>query len=261
MPNPHLRQPGIDGPPAIPVPTGDRPKKPRLIEDPRMNATWLRTFLKEKEVRKPNAKWDLDDKAMLMLAVDIFVRANYHHHPPPADPKFEVYVDISRTRDLAELALEGLEALHSASTQGLATWHELPDLDPSKLTQIERCNEHISRLASAIAALADVVPHLQPLPRQRLSQRPWTDHAIALARHFVIRKRNCNPGHYTGFSNPGPVVSYVRAVVPLITGDTPTDGDIYTFLYPHKTEILKPDIGADIILSATLDEARLPHSD
>jgi hypothetical protein len=253
MPNPHLRQPAIDGPQAIPVPTGDGPKKPRLINEPRMNATWFRTFLKEKKVREPDAKWDLDDKALLVLALDIFVRANYHHHPPPERPEVEAYERVTLTRECAEQALEGLEALHSASIQGLATWNELPDLDPSKLTQIERCDEHISRLAAAIAGLRGVVPHLQPVPlRRRLSQRPWTDHAVALAHHFVGHLQKCNPSHQPfGIGKRGPVVRYVREAVPLITGEEPEYGDVYTFLDPHRAEILKPDShGVDIILSA-----------
>jgi hypothetical protein len=209
-----------------------------MIKDPRMNARWLRAFLSEKEVRKLKVKWDLSDKALLFLAVDIFVRAHYHRNPPPLHPYAEAYAGATETRYYAEWLLERLEKLHSAGIPALAVWHGLPDDDPSKPAWIESCNEHISRLAAAIAALAAVVPHLKSSGLWPPRRATWRDHAVALAQHFVDRIRECNPGHQIGVSDDGPVTSFVRAVIPLITEETPTQGDVYGFLNEHRAEIL-----------------------
>ena len=92
----------------------------------------------------------------------------------------------------------------------------------------------------AIAALAGAVPYLKSSLRWP-PKTTWRHHAVGLALLFVDRIRKNNPGHRIGISGKGPVVSFVQAVIPSITKETPTRGDVYVFLHEHRAEILAVD--------------------
>jgi hypothetical protein len=200
------------------------------------DANWLRTFLLEKRVRKPKARWDLSDKALLLLAVNIFVRAEHHRAPPTPHPAVAAFQD-AETQDAAEFVREGLEKRRAAATLTLAAWngHPDPDYDPYKRTQIERVSETISKITVALSALADVAPILKPAacwpPRTT-----WHHHAVDLARDFV-RRAECQPGYRMGIAIEGPVAAFVCAVIPLITGEEPKQNNVAGFLKEHAAEI------------------------
>jgi hypothetical protein len=198
-------------------------------------ATWLRMVHSEKRVRKAGAKWDLSDNALTALYVDISVKAKLHRAPPQPHPALVSFLD-TETELAAGVLREGLEGRRRAALLTLAEWENLPRYDQS--VQLERIPFMIAKIDAALSALDEVAPILKPAawPMPRLT---WRHYAVDLAKHFVRRMRECNPGHSIGIGAEGPVAAFVRAVVPFITGEEPTQNNVAVFLKEHAAQILR----------------------
>jgi hypothetical protein len=219
-------------------------------------ASWLRGFLTKKEVMKPNRRWDLSDNALLTLATNILIRSEFHGRPMAHHPWTEAFLDEEDQHRAAALR-KGLERRREAAKLQLAEWKDYPTPDDFRAAaaafpraewkdhptpddlhvrmEIERINETIDKLAAAISALDDVAPILKPYfiwPRN-ITYTHWHDHAVELARYFGHHLRECNPSRRFGISEKGPVVGFVTAVIPLITGENPDDGTVYKYLIRH----------------------------
>ena len=196
------------------------------------DAKWLRAFLSENGVRKPNARWDLSDEALISLGWDITnaaFRAKLFDTPAQL-ATIAAAVQETETRILVELLSERLEVRRAAflelkSQSGKLSARTFVDL-------IAKVDAISLVLEQGGPALAPLMPGLHPCTT-------WRDHAVELAQAFVGWIRDCNPGHRIGISPRGPVAAYIWAVTPLVTGDRPSLDSVAGYLQEHREEILK----------------------
>ena len=223
------------------------PTIPRLFElpayrkhglsKPTRHGEWLRAFLLENNIRKPNARWDLSDHALTFLGVHILVRAERHRAPLHPHPTIAAFSNIE-TQYAAELLREGLVARRSAALLALEEWKSQPAGHPDSSVQIERSSKMIAQIDGGLAMLEELAPILKPAKWCR-PPATWRDEAVPLAREFVQHYRKCNPDRRIGLSEDGPVSGFVTVIVPLITGEGPTRNNVTVYLKGYSKEILK----------------------
>jgi hypothetical protein len=192
-------------------------------------------FLTEKKVITPRVRFSLSDHALLMLAVKVRFHTEFHGRrlePHAAAEALQAEEDQHLATALIKRLERRREAATFSATLQLADWNKLSYSYPSKLAGIERVNETVNRFEAAISALDDVVPLLTPylIPPRYVN---WHDHAVELAQDFRRHLRECNPSRQFGISEKGPVVGFVTAVIPLITGENPDEGAVYKYLIRH----------------------------
>ena len=90
----------------------------------------------------------------------------------------------------------------------------------------------LSQLESLARFSSGQVRHVEVL-------QSWKGQAVHLAQEFVQHYRECNPEGSIGLATNGPVAAFVRAVIPLITGEKPKQGTVALYLKEHSVEILK----------------------
>lgn len=202
--------------------------------DPGLNGQWLDRLLTEKNVRKPNAKWQLSKFSLHALAVDIAVKALHHRKPPKPSDTVLAFAD-EYGEAAANVLRESLLRRREGALSALEQWKSLTSWD--KEEQLTRWQNKIARIDAALLHLDEMMPLLRPY-KLPCPKTDWHHHATSLASHFVRRLRECNSDIDVGLSNHGPVAAFVAAVIPFITGETPNLGTVAAFLKENREKVL-----------------------
>jgi hypothetical protein len=210
-------------------------------DEPSFDADWLRQLIEDRHVLKDGGWKRFSAEALHCMSSSIRVRAFRHKTP------LTIADELAPLRnEAARMAFEPLlDCLRERREfyARKARAYELDREQPHGRDMARAPWDSVLRIDHALWSLGLVAPLLTPLSTPE-PPTTWRDHAVDLAREFVLWHRIIQPDKPMGISEGGPVATYVAAVVPFITGEAPSVGAVARFLKENKELINSRDAAA-----------------